>query len=184
MQSLANRVLGPGGQTYAQPAVLWDKAVQSNAPLAEKAASHSAGTAWPNDMVESFKAVQKTLGKKLDRSHSARTKYSVPSAGRSGGARAKSVPHQAMQRQHIQDMEICAPEDLFFMETDGDSNPAPMLHKADFGPLATGVCSMSLSQTMAMATLYEHEPFDNPCAILCPCVEKEWNSIHSSVAIW
>ena len=181
-QTLANALLSPG-QTYKEIAVLWDKAVQKYAPLAEKAASHPAGRAWPSTMIESFREVQLAIRDKNKRSHSAKTRF-VPSANpthaRSSGARAKSVPHQALQRQHIQDMEICAPEDLFFMETDGDSNPAPMLDKADFGPLATGVCSMSLSQTMAMATLYEDSPFENPCAILCPYVEKQWNDLHSS----
>ena len=177
-QTLANALLGPG-QTYKEISVLWDKTVQKHAPLAEKAASHPAGRAWPQSMIESFREVQLSLRDKNKRSHSAKTRF-VPSALRSSGARAKSVPHQAMQRQHIQEMEVCSPEDLFFMETNGDSNPAPMLDKADFGPLATGVCSMSLSQTMAMAALYEDELFENPCAILCPCVEKQWNDLHSS----
>jgi len=78
-------------------------------------------------------------------------------------------------------LEFCAPEDFFFLQSDGDSNPAPMLDAADFGPLATGVCIMSVNQTMAMADLHLAEPFDHACAVVCACSESNWNLINSSM---
>ena len=55
-----------------------------------------------------------------------------------------------------------------------------MLDAADFGPLATGVCIMSVNQTIIMAERHAQEPFDQACAIVCACGEKDWNLIHSS----
>ena len=79
----------------------------------------------------------------------------------------------------MHEKELCASEDLFLMETDGDSHPALVLDMTDFGPLATGVCLMSVNQAMKMVHLHiNEEPFGNPCAILC--VMYGWESLHST----
>ena len=78
-------------------------------------------------------------------------------------------------------MTLCAPEELFFRDNGSGEDPAPIFEATDFGPLATGVCVMSVNQAkIHIKSQSREEPFSSPCAILCACSPAEWASLHAS----
>ena len=129
-----------GNQKWRDIVPLWDFTVQRDSLFATNAAQHPAKP-WPMDKIRA------AFSEKNRRSPSVRAKRKgTPAARTAGGSSPR--PGQAMQRQQLHEMTLCAPEDLFFRDN-GSDDPAPVLDAVDFGHLATGVCVMSLNKSRA-----------------------------------
>jgi len=103
-----------------------------------------------------------------------------PIAQRGGGATAPRNG-QALQRQQLHEMTLCAPEELFFCDSEAGEVPAPIFDASDFGPLATGICVMSVTKAREQVLRQQKEElFSSPCAILCACVPADWATLHTS----
>ena len=197
-QNLADR--GNNGQKWHSIALLWDFTVQHNSLWATKASQWPAKP-WSQAMANTMSQIREAFTQANRRSPSVRAKREGaerryadgrPSAiGPATKGGKKQVNHflvypvsgQSMQRQQLHEMNLCAPEELFFCDSgDGEEpEPAPIFDASDFGPLATGICVMSVNKAREQVLRQaKEEPFSNPCAILCACVPADWAKLHAS----
>ena len=195
-QNLAD--LGNDKKKWHSIVSLWDFAVQRDSLWATKASQWPAKP-WSPLMVSTMSKIREAWTLANKRSPSVRAKREGAErrydAGRpasmgpatKGGKKQVNrflvypVSGQSMQRQQLHEMTLCAPEELFFRDNGSGDEPAPVFDAADFGPLATGICVMSVNQARGYTrSQTKEEPFPNACAILCACTPAEWANLHAS----